>query len=118
MARKWDKTLIKLFVVLMLFFVAAEGGVLMFKSEPSSISLNCATTQSMQVDSNQTATCPDIHSQIACSVSCATPYTVTIAHPAESSLSLVSPQNSCYTSFLGRMAVAPDPFPPKIANLS
>lgn len=117
-ARKRDKTLIKLLVVLMLFFVAAQGGVLMFKSEPLGMSLNCTAAQSMQVDSNQTASCPDIQCQVACSISCATPYTGAIAHPSESSLDLVSPQNSCYTPFLGRMAVAPDPFPPKIANLS
>lgn len=118
MARRQDKTLIKLLMVLLLFFVAAQGEVLMFKSEPSSVSLNCAAAQSMQIDSHQADACPDIQSQIACSISCATPYAGPIAHPAEPSLTLASAQNYCYMPFRGRMAVAPDPFPPKIASLS
>lgn len=116
--RKLDKTLIKLVMVLLLFFVAAQSGVLMFKSEPSSVYLNCVAAQSMQAEYKADTCCPDIQSQVACSISCATPYAGPIAYPTESSLTLVSPQNFCYTPFLGRMAVAPDPFPPKITSLS
>jgi len=119
MTRKLDKTLIKLVMVLLLFFVATQSGVLMFKSEASSVSLNCVAAESMQTEYSQADTCcPDIQSQVACSISCATPYAGPIAYPTGSSLTLVSPQNFCYAPFLGRMAVAPDPFPPKITSLS
>lgn len=118
MARSLDKTLIKLLMVL-LFLVMAEGGASLFKSEPSSVSLNCVATQGMQAENSQADTCcPDIQSQVTCSISCAAPSMGPVAHIIESSLILVAPQNFCYTPFLGRMAVAPEPFPPKFTIFS
>ncbi|MCY1557189.1 hypothetical protein D9M68_940200 [compost metagenome] len=118
MARKRDKTLIKFLVALLLFFVAAHGGTLMVNAEPASVSLNCVATQNMQADTQPMAICPDIQSQIACSISCATPYAGVMTVSAASPLVLVSPQHDGYTPCLGRMAVAPEPFPPKFSALS
>ncbi|UVJ41895.1 hypothetical protein NVV94_14395 [Pseudomonas sp. LS1212] len=118
MTRKLNKKLIKLLMVLLLFLVVAQSGVLMFKSESSIGSLDCVAAQSMQAEYSQADTCcPNIQSQVACSMNCAIPYAGPIAYPTESSLTLISPQNFCYTPFLGRMAVAPEPFPPKITVL-
>lgn len=116
--RRLDRTLSKLLIVLLLFFVAAHGGALMLNSEPANVSFNCMAAQGMQVDMQSTNLCPDIQNQITCSISCATPYAGVMKDSDEPLLTLVSPQHDCYAPFLGRLAVAPDPFPPKFASLS
>lgn len=118
MARKRDQTLIKFFLVMLLFFVAAQGEVLTVNAEPASVSFSCVAVQSMQADTQPMTNCPDIQSQIACSISCATPYAGVVNVSATSPLVLVSPQHDGYTPCLGRLAVAPEPFPPKFAVLS
>lgn len=117
-ARRLDRTLIKLLMALLLFLGAAQGNASMFNSEPANSSLNCVVMQGMQPDPQADNLCPGIDDQIACSISCPAPYAVVITDTAESPFALVSPQHDCYVSLLGRMAVAPDPFPPKQSVLT
>lgn len=115
--RRLDRTLIKLLMALLLLLVAAQGNASMFNSEPANSSLNCAVMQGMQPDTQADNSCPDIDDQIVCSISCAASYAGVITNTAVSPLALVSPQHDRYVSLLGRLAVAPDPFPPKLASL-
>lgn len=118
MAQNLDKTLIKLLMVLLFVVAAAHGQALMFRSEPSNASLNCAAAQSMLAESSKMNICPDISNQVTCSISCSIPSTgavtifVSIWHLLESS------PYDCYITSLGRMPAAPDPFPPKYFSMS
>ncbi|WP_191628319.1 hypothetical protein [Pseudomonas fluorescens] len=113
-----DKTLIKLLMVLLFVLAAAHGQALMFKSEPSTVPLNCAAAQSMLAESSRMNICPDMSNQVTCSISCSIPSTGAVTFLVSIWHTLNSSPYDCYTTSLGRMPVAPDPFPPKYACLS
>ena len=115
MARRRDRTLIKLLMALLLFLGAAHGSTLVFNAEPASSSLNCLIMQGMQAeaDTQVDSLCPYMDDQMSCSISCTASYAGAVTSIVDSSPAQTSPQHDYYTSLLGRMAVAPDPFPPK-----
>lgn len=115
MARRLDRTLIKFLMALLLFLGAAHGSTLVFNAEPASSSLNCQSMQGMQAeaDTQVDSLCPYMDDQMPCSISCTASYTGAVTSIVDSSPAQTSPPHDCYTSLLGRMAVAPDPFPPK-----
>lgn len=118
LTRRRDRTLLMLFMVLLMFFVAAQGGMFMRAHGPASVSINCIATWSMEADAAPAIACANINSQIGCSMSCASPYTGMIGSPTNITFASGSPQHDCPTPFLGRMVIAPDPYPPKLAALS
>lgn len=118
MAQNLDKTLIKLLMVLLLVVAAAHGQALMFRSEPSNTSLNCAAAQSMLSESSRMNICPDMSNQVTCSISCSIPSTGAVTFLVSIWHAFKSSPYDCYTTSLGRMLVAPDPFPPKHSSLS
>ncbi|WP_440785870.1 hypothetical protein [Pseudomonas sp. 22526] len=113
-----DKTLIKLLMVLLFVVAAAHGQALMFQSEPSTVPLNCPAAQSMLAESSRMNICPDMSNQVTCSISCSIPSTGAVTFLISIWHTLKSSQYDCYTTSLGRMPVAPDPFPPKYSSLS
>lgn len=115
MTRRRDRTLIKLLMALLLFLGAAHGSAQEFSSEPASSSLHCQVMQGMQAeaDTQMDSLCPYMDDQIPCPISCPASYTGAVTRIVDSSPAQTSPQHDYYTSLLGRMAVAPDPFPPK-----
>nr|WP_181726066.1 hypothetical protein [Pseudomonas aeruginosa]QFX78653.1 hypothetical protein pNK546KPC_0443 [Pseudomonas aeruginosa]QHU24623.1 hypothetical protein [Pseudomonas aeruginosa] len=115
MTRRRDRTLIKLLMALLLFMGAAHGSTQEFNPGSASSSLNCLVMQGMQTetDTQVGGLCPYMDDQMSCSISCAASYTGAVTSIVDSSPVNTSPQHDYYTSLLGRMAVAPDPFPPK-----
>lgn len=118
MAQKLDKTLIKLLMVLLFVVAAAHGQAWMSKSEPSNVSLNCPAAQTMLSESSGMNICPDMSNQVTCSINCSIPSTGAVTFLASIWHSLRSTEHDCYTTSLGRMPVAPEPFPPKYSSLS
>ena len=118
MAQNLDKTLIKLLMVLLFVVAAAHGQALMFKSESSTAPLNCPAAQTMLAESSRVNICPDMSNQVTCSISCSIPSTGAVTFLVSIWHALKSSPYDCYTTLLGRMPVAPDPFPPKHSSLS
>jgi hypothetical protein len=120
MARILDRTLIKLLMALLLFLVAVHGSTLAFNAELASSSLNCLVMQGMQAedDTQVDSFCPYMNDQMSCSISCTASYAGAVTSIVDSSPAQISPQHDYYTSILGRMAVAPDPYPPKFPALT
>lgn len=117
MAQNLNKPLIKLLMVL-LFIAAAHGQILMFNSEPSNASLDCVAAQTMLSEASKVNICPDMQSNANCSITCSIPSTGAVTFFVSIWHALKSSQYDCYTTSLGRMPVAPDPFPSKLSRLS
>jgi len=102
-------------MALLLFLGAAHGSTLVFNAEPASSSLSCLVMQGAQAetDTQVDSLCPYMDDQMSCSIGCAASYIGAVTSNVDSSPAQTSPQHDFYTSLLGRMAVAPDPFPPK-----
>lgn len=107
-------------MALLLFLGAAHGSTLVFNAEPASSSLNCLIMQGTpaETDTQVDSFCPYMDDQMSCSISCAASYTGAVTSIVDSSPAQISPQHDYYTSILGRMAVAPDPYPPKFPALT
>ncbi|AMB87518.1 hypothetical protein AWM79_20365 [Pseudomonas agarici] len=119
-ARRGDRILIKLLMVLILYLGVAHGGPRELSAEPASSSVSCLVMQGVQagVDMQVDNVCPHMDHQMSCSISCTASYLGAVTNIVDPASGLTSPQHDYYAFLLGRMAVAPDPFPPKQSVLS